>query len=185
MNRRSWTKRSTPESILRQRVGISRWTAAKKWLGKALKGKRDKVIVMTKVCTHGRDKDVAMQQLEDSLRRLQTDHLDVWQIHEVIYWNDPDMIFAPDGAIEALVKAKKQGKVRFVGFTGHKDPRDSPEDALARFSVRHRADAAELLRRDIPQFRTARSSGVEQAGHRTARHEKLRRKRRDVAGMAR
>ena len=53
-------------------------------LGKALKGKRDNVIVMTKVCTHGRTQDVAMRQLEDSLRRLQTDHLDVWQIHEVV-----------------------------------------------------------------------------------------------------
>jgi len=54
-------------------------------LGNALKGKRDRAVVMTKVCTHGRGKDVAMQQLEQSLRRLQTDHLDLWQIHEVIY----------------------------------------------------------------------------------------------------
>lgn len=64
-----------------------------------------------------------MQQLEQSLRRLQTDHLDVWQIHEVIYDNDPDLIFAPGGAIEALSLAKQQGKARAVGFTGHKDPR--------------------------------------------------------------
>src|SRR5271165_2091358 len=92
-------------------------------VGQALKGKRDKAIVMTKVCTHGRDRNVAMQQLEESLRRLQTDHLDIWQIHEVVYWNDPEMIFAPNGVIEALMKAKQQGKVRFVGFTGHKDPR--------------------------------------------------------------
>jgi aryl-alcohol dehydrogenase-like predicted oxidoreductase len=63
-----------------------------------------------------------MQQLEESLTRLGTDHLDVWQIHEVVYDNDPDKIFAPNGAIEALDEAKKQGKVRFVGFTGHKDP---------------------------------------------------------------
>jgi predicted aldo/keto reductase-like oxidoreductase len=91
-------------------------------LGKALAGKRDQVIVMTKVCTHGRKKDVAMQQLEQSLRRLKTDHLDIWQIHEVIYWNDPDLIFAPHGAAEALEEAKKQGKVRLVGFTGHKNP---------------------------------------------------------------
>src|SRR5581483_6483119 len=91
-------------------------------LGTALKGKRDQAIVMTKVCTHGRDKSVAMQQLEQSLRRLGTDHLDVWQIHEVVYYNDPDLIFRPDGAIEALAAAKQQGKVRFVGFTGHKDP---------------------------------------------------------------
>jgi predicted aldo/keto reductase-like oxidoreductase len=91
-------------------------------LGIALQGKRDKVILMTKVCSHGRDKKVAMEQLEQSLRRLKTDHLDVWQIHEVVYYNDPDLIFRPDGAIEALEQAKKDGKVRWVGFTGHKDP---------------------------------------------------------------
>ena len=60
--------------------------------------------------------------MEESLRRLRTDHLDLWQIHEVIYYNDPDLIFAPNGVAEALVQAKQQGKVRFVGFTGHKDP---------------------------------------------------------------
>jgi uncharacterized protein len=91
-------------------------------LGRALKGKRDGAVVMTKVCTHGRDKNIAMRQLEESLTRLQTDHLDVWQIHEVIYENDPDLIFAPNSAAEALLQAKRQGKVRFVGFTGHKDP---------------------------------------------------------------
>jgi aryl-alcohol dehydrogenase-like predicted oxidoreductase len=95
---------------------------SEEWLGEALKGKRDQAILMTKVCTHGRDKNVAINMLEQSLRRLQTDHLDVWQIHEVIYDDDPDLIFRPDGAIEALAKAKQQGKVRFVGFTGHKDP---------------------------------------------------------------
>lgn len=91
-------------------------------LGNALKGKRDQAIVMTKVCTHGRKKDVAMRMLEESLSRLQTDHIDIWQVHEVVYYNDPDLIFAKDGVIEALDMAKKQGKVRFVGFTGHKDP---------------------------------------------------------------
>ncbi len=91
-------------------------------LGKALRGKRDQAFVMTKVCTHGRDKKVAMRMLDESLRRLQTDHLDLWQIHEVVYDNDPDLIFAPNGAAEALAAAKQQGKVRFVGFTGHKDP---------------------------------------------------------------
>jgi predicted aldo/keto reductase-like oxidoreductase len=91
-------------------------------LGTALEGKRDQAIVMTKVCTHGRGKEVAMQQLEESLRRLRTDHVDVWQIHEVIYENDPDKIFAPGGAAEALLIAKQQGKTRFIGFTGHKDP---------------------------------------------------------------
>ncbi|HZR55245.1 MAG TPA: aldo/keto reductase [Terriglobales bacterium] len=91
-------------------------------LGNALKGKRQQAFVMTKVCTHGRDKKVAMRMLEESLRRLQTDHLDLWQIHEVVYENDPDLIFKPDGAAEALLAAKQQGKVRFIGFTGHKDP---------------------------------------------------------------
>jgi aryl-alcohol dehydrogenase-like predicted oxidoreductase len=91
-------------------------------LGRALVGRRDRAVLMTKVCTHGRDKTVAMRMLEESLTRLRTDHLDVWQIHEVIYENDPDLIFAPNGAAEALVQAKQQGKVRFVGFTGHKDP---------------------------------------------------------------
>lgn len=95
---------------------------SEEWMGSALKGKRDNVVLMTKVCTHGRNKSVAMRMLEESLRRLQTDHLDVWQIHEVVYYDDPDRIFAPNGAIEALEEAKKQGKVRFVGFTGHKDP---------------------------------------------------------------
>ncbi len=77
---------------------------------------------MTKVCTHGRDKKVAMEQLEQSLKRLQTDHLDVWQIHECVYFNDPEWHFAKGGVVEALDEAKKAGKVRFVGFTGHKHP---------------------------------------------------------------
>ena len=91
-------------------------------LGRALRGRRDRAVVMTKVCTHGRHRNIAMRQLEESLTRLQTDHLDVWQIHEVIYENDPDLIFAPNGAAEALLEARRQGKVRFLGFTGHKDP---------------------------------------------------------------
>ncbi len=91
-------------------------------LGIALQGKRQQAVVMSKVCTHGRSKEVAMKQLEESLRRLQTDHLDLWQIHEVIYETDPDLIFAPGGAAEALLQAKQQGKVRAIGFTGHKDP---------------------------------------------------------------
>ena len=92
------------------------------WMGRALQGRRDKVFLMTKVCTHGRDRKVGMQQLEESLRRLRTDHIDLWQIHEVVYYNDPDLIFRPGGVIEALDQAKREGKVRFVGFTGHKDP---------------------------------------------------------------
>jgi aryl-alcohol dehydrogenase-like predicted oxidoreductase len=77
---------------------------------------------MTKVCTHGRDRKVAMRQLKQSLRRLKTDHLDLWQVHECVYPNDPDRHFAPGGVIEALADAKEQGLVRYVGFTGHKLP---------------------------------------------------------------
>ena len=95
---------------------------SEQWMGKALQGRRDKAFLMTKVCTHGRDRKVAMQQLEQSLRRLKTDHIDLWQVHEVIYDNDPDLHFAKGGVIEALEQAKREGKVRFVGFTGHKDP---------------------------------------------------------------
>ena len=92
------------------------------WMGRALKGRRDRVFLMTKVCTHGRDARVAMKQLEQSLRRLQTDYLDLWQVHECVYYNDPQHHFAKGGVIEALERAKRQGKVRYVGFTGHKDP---------------------------------------------------------------
>lgn len=92
------------------------------WMGGALKGRRDKVFLMTKVCTHGRDSELAMRMLEESLRRLQTDHLDLWQIHGVSFDSDPELFIRPNGAAEALRKAKQQGKVRFVGFTGHKDP---------------------------------------------------------------
>jgi aryl-alcohol dehydrogenase-like predicted oxidoreductase len=92
------------------------------WMGKGLKGRRDKVILMTKVCTHGRHGKLAMQMLEQSLRRLQTDHLDLWQVHGMVFQNDPDLFIRPGGAAEALEKAKRDGKVRFVGFTGHKDP---------------------------------------------------------------
>ena len=92
------------------------------WMGAALQGKRQQVFLMTKVCTHGRDKETALRMLEQSLRRLQTDHLDLWQIHGVSFDNDPALFIRPNGAAEALAQAKKEGKVRFVGFTGHKHP---------------------------------------------------------------
>jgi aryl-alcohol dehydrogenase-like predicted oxidoreductase len=95
---------------------------AEDWLGLALQDRRDRAFVMTKVCTHGRDAGTAMQMLEDSLRRLRTDHLDLWQIHEVMYADDPERHYAPGGVLEAFARAKQQGKVRFVGFTGHKSP---------------------------------------------------------------
>src|SRR5882762_3087124 len=95
---------------------------AEDWMGAALKGVRDRVFLMTKVCTHGRDKELALRMLDESLHRLRTDHLDLWQIHGVCFENDPDLFIRKNGAAEALAQAKKEGKVRFVGFTGHKDP---------------------------------------------------------------
>jgi aryl-alcohol dehydrogenase-like predicted oxidoreductase len=91
-------------------------------MGQAIEDRRDQVFLMTKVCTHGRDKKVAMRQLEDSLRRLRTDYLDLWQIHEVVFDDEPKRHFAPNGVVEALDRARTQGKVRYVGFTGHKSP---------------------------------------------------------------
>jgi aryl-alcohol dehydrogenase-like predicted oxidoreductase len=91
-------------------------------LGRAIKGRRDKIFLMTKVCTHGRSGQLALQMLEESLRRLGTDHLDLWQIHGIVYDNDPELAYAKGGVLEAFDQAKKQGKVRFVGFTGHKEP---------------------------------------------------------------
>ncbi len=90
-------------------------------MGKALQGaRRDRAFLMTKHCY--RDRKTAMRELEESLRRLRTDHVDLWQFHEVVYENDPDMIFGPDGAIAAADLAKRQGKARYIGFTGHKHP---------------------------------------------------------------
>jgi len=89
-------------------------------MGEAIKGRRDQVFVMTKF--NFRDKKNALRELETSLRRLQTDYVDLWQFHSIERQEDPDWIFAPHGAIEAAELAKKQGKARFIGFTGHKSP---------------------------------------------------------------
>ena len=89
-------------------------------MGIALEGRRDKVVLMTKVC--GRDRRTAEDNLNESLRRLRTDVIDVWQFHEMNYDNDPDWVCGADGALEAAVAARTAGKVRFIGFTGHKSP---------------------------------------------------------------
>jgi predicted aldo/keto reductase-like oxidoreductase len=90
-------------------------------MGKALRdGYRQKVFLMTKL--DARPGDVAMKQLEQSLQRLQTDVIDLVQIHEVIRMEDPAACFRPGGCVDALITAKKAGKLRFIGFTGHKDP---------------------------------------------------------------
>ena len=93
-------------------------------MGKAIASwrNRDDLFVMTKDCAHDRKAQNSMVKLEQSLRRLQVDCLDLWQLHEVVWDDDPDWIFAPGGSAEALLKAKEQGKVRYIGFTGHKHP---------------------------------------------------------------
>ncbi len=96
---------------------------SEKWMGSALAqaGYRKKAFLMTKI--DGRTKESAQTQLEESLTRLKTDHIDLVQFHEILRYDDPDRIFTDDGAIDALVDAKKAGKLRYIGFTGHKDPR--------------------------------------------------------------
>lgn len=90
-------------------------------MGKALKdGYREKVFLMTKI--DGRTKKSAAQQINESLERLQTDRVDLLQFHEVLRLEDPDRIFAEEGAIAAFLEAKQAGKTRYIGFTGHKDP---------------------------------------------------------------
>src|SRR3989441_5363147 len=90
-------------------------------MGKALRdGYRPKVFLMTKI--DGRTKETAAQQIDESLRRLQTDRIDLMQFHEVIRMTDPERVFGPDGALEAVAAARRAGKIRYVGFTGHKSP---------------------------------------------------------------
>ena len=90
-------------------------------MGKALRdGYRDKAFLMTKI--DGRSSASATQQVEESLRRLQTDRIDLMQFHEVIRMSDPERVFGPDGALEAVLAAQRAGKIRYIGFTGHKSP---------------------------------------------------------------
>ena len=90
-------------------------------MGKALlDGYRKKVFLMTKI--DGRNKALAAKQIDESLKRLQTDHVDLLQFHEIVRMTDPDPIFASGGAMEAVLEARQAGKLRFIGFTGHKDP---------------------------------------------------------------
>lgn len=84
-------------------------------------GYRNKAFLMTKL--DGRTRVSAQQQLDESLQRMKVDHIDLVQFHEILRFDDPDRIFAKDGALEALVAAKQAGKIRYIGFTGHKDPR--------------------------------------------------------------
>src|SRR5579883_1126048 len=85
-----------------------------------LYGYRENEFMLTKI--DSRTNAAAAKQLDESLQRLQTDHIDLLQIHEIIRMNDPERVFAPGGTMEALLAAKKAGKIRYIGFTGHKDP---------------------------------------------------------------
>ena len=89
-------------------------------MGEAIEHRRHELFLMTKVCA--RDRNGALSNLEDSLKRLRTDVIDLWQFHEINYATDDELVFAADGAAEAAQKALSEGKVRFVGCTGHKDP---------------------------------------------------------------
>jgi predicted aldo/keto reductase-like oxidoreductase len=137
---------------------------SEKRMGRAIEDRRDVVFLMTKVCTHGRDATVAIRQLEQSLRRLRTDHLDLWQIHECVYYNDPERHFARGGVVEALDRAKQQGKVRYVGFTGHKDP----DILLKMLSYDYPFDACQLpLNGFDAQFRSFQKRVLPELARRT------------------
>ncbi len=112
---------------------------SEEWMGDALamEGKRKKVFLMTKNCE--RDYSGSMKCLENSLRRLKTDHLDLWQFHEMVYDSDPDWVIEK-GGLKAALEAQKAGKVRYIGFTGHKDPRIH----LKMLSKEHPWDTAQM-----------------------------------------
>ena len=100
------------------------WGGSETIMGEALSTgqRRDKVFLMSKVCA--RDYKGAKQHLEDSLKRLKTDRLDLWQFHAIKWNDDADLIFDSDnGALKAAIEAKQAGKIRYIGFTGHQDPR--------------------------------------------------------------
>ena len=113
-------------------------------MGRALRGGyRDRVFLMTKI--DGRDRKSAAIQIDESLRRLQTDRIDLLQFHEIIHNDDPDRIFAAGGALEAVLEAQDEGKIRYTGFTGHKSPRIHVK--MLEMAARHafRFDTVQML----------------------------------------
>ena len=112
-------------------------------MGKALRNSyRQKVFLMTKI--DGRTKALAAKQIDESLKRLQTDHVDLLQFHEIVRPTDPDPIFASGGALEAVLAAKQAGKIRFIGFTGHKDPSIHLRMLAAAAEHKFRFDAVQM-----------------------------------------
>ena len=154
-------------------------------MGKAIADRRDRVFLMTKLCTHGRDARTAMRQLEESLRRLRTDHLDLWQIHEVAFDDEPRRHFARGGAVEALDRARQQGKVQVRRLYRPQGSGAAPRDAGARLRVGQLSAAAQLLRRVVSQLRAARAARARAPRHRTDRHEELLRRRAGDQGKSR
>ncbi len=96
------------------------YSGSEAYYGKALKERRKDIFLTSK--SHSRSKDGALQHLEQTLKNMETDYLDLWQVHDVRTDEDVDEIFGPDGALEAFVEAKQKGLVRFIGVTGHQDP---------------------------------------------------------------
>ena len=137
---------------------------AEERMGKAISqgDRRDKVFLMTKCC--GRTAEDAQSNLDDSLRRLKTDHLDLWQFHEIVYDNDPDWIFAAGGAIETALKAKEQVRSASSGFTGHKDPSIHLKMLDKPYRLGHGADAAQRDGRPVPQLSAPGPPRAEQPG---------------------
>ncbi|HEY0461625.1 MAG TPA: aldo/keto reductase [Pyrinomonadaceae bacterium] len=116
---------------------------SEKRLGKALKGKRDRVFLMTKI--DGRTKKLAAKQIDESLKRLKTDRIDLVQHHEILRFEDPHRIFDPkEGAQLAMLDAQKAGKLRFIGFTGHKDPQIHLHFLETAESYGHKLDTAQM-----------------------------------------
>jgi aryl-alcohol dehydrogenase-like predicted oxidoreductase len=117
---------------------------SEKRMGKALKkGKREKVFLMTKI--DGRTKKLAAKQIDESLKRLKTDRLDLVQHHEILRFEDPHRIFdEKEGAHLALIEAQKAGKLRFTGFTGHKDPQIHLHFLETAEAYGHRLDTAQM-----------------------------------------
>lgn len=116
---------------------------SEKRLGKALKGKRDRIFLMTKI--DGRTKKLAAKQIDESLKRLKTDRIDLIQHHEILRFEDPHRIFdEKEGAHLAMLEARKAGKLRFIGFTGHKDPQIHLHFLETAESYGHKLDTAQM-----------------------------------------
>ena len=147
-------------------------------MGKALVGRRDQVFLMTKACPHGRDAKTAMRQLEDSLRRLKTDYLDLWQIHEVIFEDEPAKSLRAGRCRGSARSRSPAGEGPLTSASPDTKIRTCISEMLAlRLPVGRVPAAAQLLRRVVSQLRAARAAGIESARHRRHRHEEPWRRR--------